>query len=69
MFILSRVTMKTFLNFIKMAICEFLKKWVIILENGWKMVVILFLLMAKKSFVTVKYTESHISCSAMTSHI
>lgn len=54
--------MKTFLNFIKMAICEFLKKWVIILENGRKMASILFLLMAKKSFVMVKCTESLILC-------
>ena len=69
MFILSRVTMKTFLNFIKMAICEFLKKWGIILGNGKKMASILFLLMAKKSFVMVKCTESLILCSAMTNHI
>ena len=52
-----------------MEICKFMKKWGMMNQYGKKMASILFLLMAKKSFVMVKCTESLILCSAMTNHI
>ena len=62
MCILSRATIKIFLNFMIMEICKFMKKWGMMNQYGKKMASILFLLMAKKSFVMVKCTESLILC-------